>query len=279
MQLLNTLQMHDLAGQVGCHTAGNYCVPPSEGSEYPPSVCCPALAKLLSQHVCTNDTYTSLLLSMETGSFPVPLNCMSNLLCTNSTDSTVESTPRGGQQACGGFLSYTSTSGSLSIKLDSSPGEARKCSFLIMPNWYYSNQENQTISGPQSGNSTSDHNCVEDAWGSNCSTPCNMLDKCLGNGRCNEFGRCECYPGFTGSDCSLEDSGNGSGIIRPALAPVIPSFSAAVTFMDPWGFPVCRGARVGKSWVLTTAGCCDVIDSRPAYDIRLPSGESTRVMR
>ncbi len=84
---------------------------------------------------------------MMMGTFNYPLHC-DDTLCTISE--------RGGSEACEGFVSYSSTSGMLSVKLDDSPGIGRNCSFLIMPEWFYSKDDGQppddytpvTINGP-----------------------------------------------------------------------------------------------------------------------------------
>jgi hypothetical protein len=151
-----------IAGIGGCTSGGSECMTSgSDGEPLPRTVCCPRLAKLLSERVCTSDSYEFLLYLMETGQFPQPLLCEASLChdhqAGNGTNGTGSGAlMRGGEDACDGFVSYSSASGSLSIKLDNSSGAARHCSFLIMPEWFYSKQDGEphksytaiTVNGP-----------------------------------------------------------------------------------------------------------------------------------
>jgi hypothetical protein len=275
------------AGAAGCYKHGNVCAANSPGMpySYPPSICCPDLARILVDRVCTSDTYESLLFAMETGTFPVPVNCIASL-CEPITPDLSVATKRGGPEACKSFVSYSSTSGSLSIKLDATPGDTRKCSFMIMPNWFYTEDEMPPETEPSQpsptpsggGASDSDCSCGEDYWGIDCNSPCNIWDTCSGNGHCSENGTCICVEGYAGSDCSISGSADGN-VIRPAMPPAIPRVSASVTFLDYNKHVICRGALVSRQWVLTTASCCDLTYVRGISEIRFANGEAAYAQR
>ena len=134
-----------MAGESGCTNERQSCTP--YGSTPVRHVCCSAVAKFLADRVCFNyrDTTSSLQsyfqLHLESQNYyQLPVMCDESL-CPRDTTEEVE--PRGGEEACQGFETYTSASGTLSIKLDNSPGAARNCSFLIMPEWFYSQAEGQ----------------------------------------------------------------------------------------------------------------------------------------
>jgi hypothetical protein len=116
----------------GCQASGAWC---GGGSPNPvPVVQCTALSIILASQVCTTGTEQEIFGFLMSGYSSIPFTCIESL--TGGTPMPSPGMRGGPVEACEGFTTYSSTSGSLSIKLDNSTGSARSCSFLIMPEWF-----------------------------------------------------------------------------------------------------------------------------------------------
>jgi hypothetical protein len=168
-----------------------------------PIVECNALSMLLAEKVCTEDTPPEDIYAFLMANGPsIQYICLENLQAEQ------EPPPmRGGPEACEGFTTYSSTSGSLSIRLDNSTGSARSCSFLIMPEWFY-----------------------------------------------------EAYPAPAPPPEYAPPAATGSNVIPPPRLLTTPSVDASVTFLQGSDV-ICKGAQVAPGWVLTTASCCDNVET------------------